>query len=255
TDTVTMGASVHVGMAVAAGNDGALNVSTFDNVAVTATGALHIKINCGSNSFDVAGWDRDDPYVTGGGDWTNPDSGSFTEADVIGGVANAAPLDIYKSVYHSSTTGQHSYSIPAPDGQYIVRIHFIDKWENRKMDYFIEGVQVLDNFDISSEAGGSNRALVKDFSVPVTDGNGIQILCDKGDGNDVFEAGIEVIPGTANDPPSASCSADPAVGYAPLACQFTGTATDTDGTIQSYHWDFGDGGTSDQQNPSYTYQA
>jgi PKD repeat protein len=36
---------------------------------------------------------------------------------------------------------------------------------------------------------------------------------------------------------------------------FTDTSTDADGTIVSWLWDFGDGNTSTQQNPSHTYAA
>jgi len=55
----------------------------------------------------------------------------------------------------------------------------------------------------------------------------------------------------ANQPPTAdftsSCSA--------LNCSFTSTSSDPDGTIASYSWNFGDGGTSTAQNPSHTYGA
>ena len=150
--------------------------------------ALPMKINCGSNSYGVAGWEQDDAYVSGGSDWTNPDT-----VDTAG-VANAAPAQVYKSVRH----GDHSYSFGSvPNGTYTVRLHFADAYSNRSMDYVIEGVQVLDNFDISSEAGGTNKALVKEFSVPVTDGDGLQILCTGDSGSDVFEAGIEIIGGGA----------------------------------------------------------
>jgi PKD repeat protein len=40
-------------------------------------------------------------------------------------------------------------------------------------------------------------------------------------------------------------------GYEPLTIQFTDTSV---GDPTRWHWDFGDGGSSDQQNPSYTYQ-
>jgi PKD repeat protein len=60
---------------------------------------------------------------------------------------------------------------------------------------------------------------------------------------------------TANKPPTASASANPTSGTAPLAVGFTGSGTDTDGTIASYAWTFGDGGTSTQQSPSHTYAA
>jgi PKD repeat protein len=40
-----------------------------------------------------------------------------------------------------------------------------------------------------------------------------------------------------------------------LACTFTDTSTDSDGTIASRSWAFGDGGTSTATNPSHTYAA
>jgi len=40
-----------------------------------------------------------------------------------------------------------------------------------------------------------------------------------------------------------------------LGCTFTSTSSDPDGTIASYSWTFGDGGTSTLQNPSHTYAA
>lgn len=57
--------------------------------------------------------------------------------------------------------------------------------------------------------------------------------------------------GSTNAPPSASftytCSG--------LTCGFTDTSTDSDGTIASRAWAFGDGGTSTAATPSHTYAA
>lgn len=56
---------------------------------------------------------------------------------------------------------------------------------------------------------------------------------------------------TPNDPPTAgftySCSG--------LACSFTDTSTDGDGSIASRSWTFGDGGSSTAANPSHAYAA
>ena len=50
--------------------------------------------------------------------------------------------------------------------------------------------------------------------------------------------------------PTVSFSGMPTTGTAPLTVQFTIT---TSGRPTSWSWDFGDGGTSTERNPSYTY--
>jgi PKD repeat protein len=60
--------------------------------------------------------------------------------------------------------------------------------------------------------------------------------------------------GGANQPPTASFTATPSSGDAPLDVAFDGSASsDTDGTIASYDWDFGDGTSSTAVSPSHTY--
>jgi PKD repeat protein len=57
-----------------------------------------------------------------------------------------------------------------------------------------------------------------------------------------------------NHPPVAIAQASTSSGTAPLAVNFTGSgSSDTDGSIQSYQWAFGDGGTASTANPSHTY--
>ncbi|MCB8924171.1 MAG: PKD domain-containing protein [Ardenticatenaceae bacterium] len=57
-----------------------------------------------------------------------------------------------------------------------------------------------------------------------------------------------------NQPPTAVASADVTSGDAPLSVNFTGSgSSDSDGTIASYAWDFGDGGSATTANPNYSY--
>ncbi len=56
-----------------------------------------------------------------------------------------------------------------------------------------------------------------------------------------------------NLPPVASITVDKDKGPAPLTVSFTGAGDDTDGTVVSYAWDFGDGSKSNDQNPVHTY--
>jgi PKD repeat protein len=56
---------------------------------------------------------------------------------------------------------------------------------------------------------------------------------------------------TVNQPPVAAFTSS----CGNLTCAFTSTSSDSDGSIASYAWSFGDGATSAAQNPSYTYAA
>ena len=60
---------------------------------------------------------------------------------------------------------------------------------------------------------------------------------------------------TPNQPPTVSLNATPVSGVLPLNVRFTATAGDSDGQVVSYAWDFGNGQTSSQQNPSFTYES
>jgi hypothetical protein len=61
--------------------------------------------------------------------------------------------------------------------------------------------------------------------------------------------------GDANQPPVAGASANPTSGTAPLDVAFTGTGSDSDGTVVSYEWTFGDGASSTSQNPTHIYTS
>ena len=61
---------------------------------------------------------------------------------------------------------------------------------------------------------------------------------------------------TENQRPVAVASADPRWGYAPLTVKFKGSdSRDPDGDPLTYSWDFGNGGTSNQADPTHTYAA
>lgn len=62
-------------------------------------------------------------------------------------------------------------------------------------------------------------------------------------------------PPAPNQPPQVSISATPTSGTSPLFVSFASAASDPDGSIASYSWTFGDGGTSSAANPTYTYPA
>uniref|UniRef100_UPI00262E66E6 PKD domain-containing protein n=1 Tax=uncultured Maribacter sp. TaxID=431308 RepID=UPI00262E66E6 len=74
------------------------------------------------------------------------------------------------------------------------------------------------------------------------------------DGNHIATS-IITVQAAANQAPNAVATSNVTSGTASLAVDFTGnTSTDPDvGDILSYSWNFGDGGTSTQANPSHTF--
>jgi hypothetical protein len=157
------------------------------NASVWVSNALH-RVNCGDNSLVAEGWERDDPYIV-----NHSSSNDYTWSVPIAAddVRNAAPDNVYKSVYHN----EHAYRFPdVPDGTYLLRMHFADQHgtSSRAMRYTVEGTTVISNLSIIDEVG-VGKALVKDVLVSVTDGNGLQVECAEGGGNDVFECGLEII--------------------------------------------------------------
>jgi len=61
---------------------------------------------------------------------------------------------------------------------------------------------------------------------------------------------VTAAPGGGAGAPVANFTATPTTGTAPLNVAFTSTST---GTISTFAWNFGDGGTSTLANPSHTY--
>jgi PKD repeat protein len=55
--------------------------------------------------------------------------------------------------------------------------------------------------------------------------------------------------------PTVTISSNKTNGVAPLTVEFQGIGNDPDGEVESYSWDFGDGGTSTQQNPTHIFQS
>jgi PKD repeat protein len=64
------------------------------------------------------------------------------------------------------------------------------------------------------------------------------------------------IDSTVNQNPVPVAAVTPTGGLAPLDVEFSSAGSDDpDGTIVSYAWDFGDGNTSSDPNPTHTYAA
>jgi PKD repeat protein len=99
--------------------------------------------------------------------------------------------------------------------------------------------------DVATPSHSYTVAAPTDFTVTLT-------VTDNGGATDAETQTITVTPAAPVDPPSAgfthSCTL--------TVCTFVSTSTDVaPGTIASYAWTFGDGGTAAVNNPSHTYSV
>ena len=155
-------------------------------------GAIEVplRINAGGpaigNPGDSSSWGEDSGFVTGGAPFR------FGPEVDVSQVEDPAPARVYNTVRH----GDHTYRIGglAP-GFYRVRLHFNDGIESfkRAMDYRVNGVLAINDLSILKKAGGINRAYIVDVITRVEEGKPLLIECLRNGGNDVFEAGIEVL--------------------------------------------------------------
>jgi len=98
-----------------------------------------------------------------------------------------------------------------------------------------DGPQIgFSEFDVTGDVQAGNNLAAMQSHNPGTNGDNMVAL------NAIF---------VAEYPPTASFTASPTSGIAPLQVQFTSTSTGA----TSYAWDFGDGNTSTDENPIHTY--
>jgi len=104
------------------------------------------------------------------------------------------------------------------------------------------------NWELSNGTLSSAQNPTVTFSTPGT--YSVKLVVRNADGIDQIER-IDYI--TVFPSPVANFSADITLGCVPVRVNFTDLSTTPTGSIVSWDWDFGDGATSSQRNPSHTY--
>jgi poly(3-hydroxybutyrate) depolymerase len=137
-----------------------------DSLRVTRTGtppapgSVVAAINAGGGAYTAA---DGTPYAADGAF----DGGSTQVSDhAVAGTDDDA-------LYNDWRFGSFAYHLPVPDGAYVVELQFADTYNGapgqRIFDVAIEGVPVLEDFDIIA-AVGVDTATVRRFDVEVDDG-------------------------------------------------------------------------------------
>ena len=135
---------------------------------------------------DVAGpWNPDDEFASGGNNETQP--GTVTGSDLS------------QSVLQTERWGETTYTIPVPAGAYTVRLVFAETSQprlgGRRFNVEIGRRRVLEEFDVFAEAGGANRALVKEFKGVAPDRNGnLVVAFRKGSANEPEIRALQILP-------------------------------------------------------------
>ena len=166
-------------------------VSAIEIVGLTSSGGIgaSIRTNAGGGQYiDSQGkaWSADAGFNTG--------SVSISTAPIAGTTDDS----LFQSLRWDDTpVPELQYSYPVANGVYDVALYFVESNPKtaypggRVFDVDIEGVERFGNVDVFAQSGGLNRALVKNASVTVTDGQ-INILLRRRIRNPIISA-IEIV--------------------------------------------------------------
>ena len=166
---------------LAIGKAGALACS----VQVTVVRTL-LRVDAGAEPGKAApGWVEDGPFIQAG------TPGKTAEAYRLMGVADPAPEAVYKS-WQQGFKGYRFDKLP--NARYRLRLHFVAPQGDiaGRLTLLVEGVKLLQDYRLSAVADSSGRAAeVREISVTVSDGNGLQMEA-VGTGLPPALAGLEI---------------------------------------------------------------
>lgn len=143
-----------------------------------------LSIDCGGADVPGSPWNPDDEFVSGGNNETQP--GAVTGSDLP------------QTILGTERWGDCVYTIPLPAGKHRVRLVFAETSQpligGRKFHVDLNRRRVLTDFDIFAEAGGANKALVKEFEVEADRNGNLVIAFRKGSANEPEVRAIQVLP-------------------------------------------------------------
>ncbi|WP_327328886.1 malectin domain-containing carbohydrate-binding protein [Halobellus limi] len=245
-------------------DDGAIDTTT-QQVTVSAPHTQYVvyRLNAGNSSVpavdDGPDWENDTEYLQAAGQQSTPDTWGANYS-----VGNAVPDSTPDAIFESerwTDAGPIDYDIPVTAGEtYEVRLYFIEQWSqaqnsgDRVMDVSMEGQTVLNDYDTVAEVGYKN-ATMETIEVTPQDGALDLTLTQDGGSAKPFVYGIEILTEggeQVNQPPTAGFHVhDPVAGQ---SATYHSESTDSDGSIQSYEWDFDGDGTFEESTTNAQIQ-
>ena len=171
---------------------------------------------------------------------------------------NVVGEEMYKSERYGSNI---AYNFEVPNGVYTITTHQTETWfglpnggpsgaGNRVYDILLEENVVKENFDLFLENNNQPIALVFE-NIQVTDG--ILNLNLSAKANNASISGISIVSqGEIGAIPIANITSSTVGGIVPLAVEFTNEISRPQDF--TFAWDFGDGSTSTDQNPTHIFE-
>jgi hypothetical protein len=144
-----------------------------------------------------------DLELSDGRTWTQDmgfwNTGTANAIDSSVEISSTGIDQMYRSSHTDSDDGNEmEWRFPLTNGSYTLKLHFAEHVHTqvgqRQFDVEVEGVRVLTDFDIFAEAGNArNRAVVKSFTVQLTDEVLDLTFLHRPDRSDPTVMGIEIV--------------------------------------------------------------
>jgi len=176
------------------GNISATNTVTVRFFNVPGNYVQRISGGNPANVTDCSGnlWLLDTAYTFGAFGYSGGTAGYLN--NVISGVCSSAQ-SLYQREHYSTSSGGFYYEFDCPEGVYETTLLEAETyWSGpgkREFNVFIQGQQVLTNFDIYAAAGGMNIPISLVFTNAVTNSQ-LQILFTPGAADNARVSGVQV---------------------------------------------------------------
>jgi len=169
------------------GSNGPTGNVVLNGVSVALPALATYRINVGGPQLNAPDaslpvWSVDtaaapSPYVNAGSTVSATYAGAInmTHASLTG--LTYVPMAMFQTQRFDPVGGtEMMWNFPVTAGQtYKVRLFFAETFHNaanlRRFNVNIEGVAVLTNFDIFTTAGGKDKGIMQEFTIPMADGN------------------------------------------------------------------------------------